>query len=198
MIIELLGLSGSGKTTFSRTQEVNDNFLVLGYQKFNFAKKINIFFKYPVIFFWFYEIISETFKTKLFTLIKFKFALILNTFCIFNKAKKAAKDSKKDIIIDEGFSQRLLSVYDTKKSVEEFKKIFKKNIFLSDVVWVIESDFKKFKRFENLRNNRSLLGEKYLKKWFSITTYNYNNLLGSLEELNISYKIIKINDKIKK
>jgi len=189
MIIELYGLPGAGKTTLAKKMK-KEGFFVVEYPSGQGKKTIRYIFKHPIMtLFWLREILLETIKTRTWSLLKFKIALVMNTFGKLEIAKKSAKNK---IIVDEGLFQRILSIYETKKSFKKLSNIIKKNIPQPDLIVIVKSDFEKFMRYKDVKNIRTHLGPKYLNRWFEAVNHNYKNIVKVIKKLNIPYRYIKI------
>lgn len=191
MIIELFGLPGSGKTTFGNNLD-KGNFIFIKSKKYSFIFKVICIFKYLIFFFWLKEIILETLKFKKWKLVRFKVSLVISTLCTFSEANSIKNNTEKNILLDEGFLQRLLSVYEEKKDIEFFQKIVKK-VLLTDCVFIINFNFNIFLRYEDTRNNRKILGEDYFNNWKNVLDYNYKNILECIKLMNIDNKLFENN-----
>lgn len=191
MIIELFGLPGAGKTTFAKKTRESDGSFLIEYPLGRGKKAIKSIFKHPImIFFWLKEILLETAKTKTWPLLRFKIALVMNAFGKLELAEKSIKDK---VIVDEGLFQRILTVYETGKSISKLTRVIKKYIPKPQLLIIVESDLEKFKKYKNLKNIRARLGPEYLSRWLEAVNYNYKNAIKVIENLNIPHRYIKIN-----
>lgn len=133
MIIELYGLPGSGKTTFARALSREGGFEIIKIRNpFElFARNIFFFFRHPVKFLWL--LFFTVAYAGGFSFLYYKF---MNVFLQVNaKYQKAA--SRRKAIIDQGYWQNALSLFEYPVSKETLKK-YLKYVLPTDVLVVFD------------------------------------------------------------
>lgn len=168
MIIELFGLPGSGKTAIKKVlirRDFGKDVVLNGtLERLIFCFVFAIL--HPLIcLFW----LSLLFTRDQKGLRKYKLSLLSVTFAKFQKARFLKQKS----IIDEGFLQRILSMYEHQLTEQEIKKTLKYSLFPDKVLFIKGGGFDRFLKEEDRINSyRYKKGEAYIENWISILTSN--------------------------
>ncbi len=190
MIIELYGLSGAGKTTLSKEIAKNTNFRVVKIKNkfellyFNFW----YFIKHPIKFFVTLFYILKNSPNR-----KFLYRKFMNPFLHHNARYQKALRSKFSII-DQGYFQNIISVFE-KKISPKFLKRYIKFLLLPDQLIVFDVSKKNRLAMMSKRGYfaRDEFDADYRKKWEKIIEHNDRILKEGLKNKNISidYRMIK-------
>jgi thymidylate kinase len=192
MIIELYGLPGSGKTTLARKLAENGDFEIIKIKSrlellfYNFL----FFIKHPVKFIvlFYYLLVNFGGGWRMFY---YKF---MNTFLHHNaKHQKALK--YKNAIIDQGYFQNIISVFERKITGEIIKKYIKFFIYPDKL---IVFDIRPEKRREKIKKRgyaaRDSFGREYGEQWSEIIEYNDQELKRSLNKISVNYLMFNKED----
>jgi len=192
MIIELYGLPGSGKTTLANKLARNSGFQVIKIRSNKELLFYNFLFlvKHPIKFtaMFFYLLVNRGNGWRMFY---YKF---MNTFLQHNaKYQKALRF--KNALIDQGYFQNIISVFEKKITPEAIKRYAKFFLYPDKLIvfnmspgWRLE---KMEKRGYNARDGFS---EEYKKNWQEVIEHNNKMLNESIKNLFSDVVIIK-NDK---
>jgi thymidylate kinase len=190
MIIEFCGLPGSGKTTIAKKIEQNTDYKIIKIKSkrellyYNFL----FFIKYPVKFFYLFFYIcrnSESWK---------EFYLkLMNTFFQHNaKYQKALKFEK--AIIDQGYFQNFLSVFNKKINTDIFYK-YSELILQPDKLFIIKVSEKE--RLERINKRgysfRNDFSEEERGVWMKIMMSN-NSLLEKEVDNHKNWLLVENNN----
>jgi len=176
MIIEFYGLPGSGKTTISRTlAERGGKYVYLHTSpRFETIRLVPLFaFKNPgKALFWFCELFKESMKFHFGTLFRYKLHLLLISIAQYQQAQRNAETV---YLLDEGLFQRILSIYETKKTREDIERYIR-HIPKVDIVVIAENKSTEFYRFKEsphrYESPRLHLGKEYFENWMEVVRYN--------------------------
>jgi hypothetical protein len=185
MIIELYGLPGSGKTTLSKNLSSFKDFKLVKIEnntELVFFSLLSLL-RHPIVFLYtFYLVTVNSSSVGMFY---YKFMNIL----LHRNAKHMKAFFYKSSVIDEGFSQNILSIYEKTISKKELKRIVslspKPNTL---VVFNIDSNIleNRVKKTAARRN----FGEEYYIKWKEVIRKNNELFLHELENLPLKYVLI--------
>jgi len=187
MIAELFGLPGSGKSTLAGILAERHNFAVIKIKNKAELVFLNFvyFIKHPIRFF-----------ATLFCLVKnsdswpafyYKFT---NTFLHHNaKYQKALKAGK--AVLDQGYLQNLLSVFDRPIS-EDFLKRYARRLLLPDKLIILDLPFSETQRRLETRGYilRQNFGRQARQKWTEAIKSNYDLFLKNISQLSLDYSVI--------
>ncbi len=183
MYIEFFGLPGAGKSTLVRTLKEKDTTYVS-------ARGVSLLwvplfiFQHPIITaYWIIHALLESVSVRKFTLVRFKWSLLLHTFAQVVYAER----SRERVILDEGFLQRALSVFETKKTHGELLRAIAHTIPADAYVEVVGEE-PLFARYKRPGADRGKSGQEYLAHWEDVVRHNYKTLLQVLAERKISYR----------
>lgn len=184
MYIEFFGLPGSGKSTLARQLRERS----LAYVSARDASVAHVFFfifRHPLIAgYWLKQAVIESFLIRRPGLVRFKFSLLLHTFA----QVRYAQGSKDKIILDEGFLQRALSIFETKKTHIEFMRMLH-FIINADVYIEVIGEEPFFARYRRSDSNRGKFGQAYLTNWEEVVRHNYQVLLQALKDRGVQYRM---------
>jgi len=187
VIIELYGLPGSGKTTIARTLQGRGGKYVYLHTspKSETIRLVPLFtFKNPIkSLFWFKELLKESVRFHFSTFFRYKLHLLLISITQYQKARHDGVE--RTYLIDEGLIQRILSISETKISIESVKQ-YLKHIPKADIIVVVENKPTEFYRFKESphrhKSPRLHLGEKYFENWMKITRHNHEIIKSVLKD----------------
>jgi len=192
MLIEFFGLTGSGKTIIAKSLENNDSYLYIRLNSKGeyYFHLILFFIKRPLIcILLLHKLFSHNTNSSLF---KHKLLLFLETMAKYNKANSNNIDCH---ILDEGFYQMSLTIYET--IVDSIKYTnFLKIIPKPDIIIIINSS-KKTRRNRLIRRNffpRQNFGMDYVNKWMPIMNNNFVTIEGILKKSKTNCIFISNND----
>jgi len=180
MIVEFFGHAGAGKTTVAELISEEYGIPIAKIRSrskllyFNFIFKI----KHPVKFFGrFFYVIGNSINLKMFY---YKF---MNAFMQVNAKHQKALRFKGPVILDQGYLQSAMSMFEYKVSKAELQKYFK-NILWPDKLVIFEASEEIIKNRLKERGYRvrQFLSEEYLKEREKIVEHNdkvFKNLAPS-------------------
>lgn len=190
MIHEFIGPPGSGKTFFSKKKSIDDSIDIIEVsgKKEKFLLILQFIVRRPIFFiFLFFLIIKENISYPKLCIYKLKF-IYLN---IVAKEQKAM-NSNEDVIVDEGFFQLILSIYDRKINIRELR-IFR-HFLKSERYHLILLEVDKKVRLDRMQKRgrlpRSDFGIEYIKKLYPIIDKNSEIVCKFIKD-NYNSKVIK-------
>ena len=179
--IEFLGLPGSGKSTLYRAIVDGNN--EKKYEKSSVGLLDLIY--------WIRVIVSESIKSGTIKLIRFKLALL------FNMKKKDNISQGNNLIVEEGWLQRILSCYEGDISDKNLERAFQ-HIQRPDLVVLLDNSSPElFKRYNDQNNPRTKMGEDYINSWKGSVRFNLEKIVSYLENSGIKYKTVSIHSDIR-
>lgn len=184
MLYELVGLPGSGKTTFARRISLDhpDEFINVSIN--SISERIYYLFLFyinnPKVLLFFKKLLDKKENWKL---RKYKLHLLYISMAKYQKAKKTGKASA---IIDEGLFQRVLTISETVLSQKEIEEVISKLPKDIGIIFFDGGDFYRYKNDSNTKSPRFLLGEKYLNNWKKIITRNASLLRTILKREGVT------------
>lgn len=196
MIIEFYGLPGSGKTTIARALEKKDpaKFVYLHTSpRKEIIKLVPLFFIHHIgiTIFWLKELFFKCFKSHFFPLFRYKLHLLLITFVQYQKAKNY---KNKVVLLDEGFLQRILSIYESRLTKDKIIHYFN-HLIKADLIVFTKNSESEFSRFISSSHKdqspRTKLGEEYLSQWMEITRSNYQMIKDLIKAKNVKFIEVK-------
>jgi len=186
MIIECIGLPGAGKTTLVKKLTSLDS------QIQSMDKMVSRRYTYlyivlhPLITLWFmFLVVREGFVSHTVTLTRFKISLLGD---LFGRVAFARQKKESIFLFDEGFLQRLLSVYETPQTQSVIARNVSKISNYIDRVVFVDTKRKFSDRYDNL-HPRGRLGEEYKRSWEKIINENYKTLKGVLAQTDMGFYI---------
>jgi len=188
MIIELYGLSGSGKTSLAREFAKKTDFKTIKVKKKTELIFYNFLFliKHPIKFFvTLFYLVSNSKGLRMF------YSKFMNSFLHFNaKYQKALRCDK--AILDEGYFQNIISIFE-KEIDSEFLKRYLKFLLWPDLLFVFDNvDFdERLKRI----TKRGYGIANYLKKeekasWEKVVEKNDRTFKKNLKNIPVNYIIV--------
>lgn len=191
MIIECFALPEVGKSTLIKDLKTRYDIKTVPEQTVSYLNAFYFTFKNPVaisrfILIFLKESIYDKGGWKIF---RFKLAVFINTITRLQIAKRNFSHNE-IVMIDEGFIQRLLSLYETKQPVSKYISLLKK-IPLADSVLFLEYNGESA-RIKNGRVGtiRRSISDSYTEEWRLTMLHNYQSLkeaLFILKLVNTSY-----------
>jgi len=180
MIIELFGLTGAGKSTLARAMAVAGwGEVVKVLTKAELIYYNLLFFlthpiKFVVLFFY---IVGNSQQPGLFYL---KF---MNTFLLHNAKYQQAKKMKY-AIVDQGFLQNILSVFERELTRQQLKN-YLRYLCYPDVLLILEAteEIIASRLAERGYATRANMPAEYLANWQQVVKKNYDLLLANLDLL---------------
>lgn len=199
MVIEFYGLPGIGKTTIAKQLAASAGYKIVAINSRRELVWYNILFliKHPVRFFVLFYYLIRYFRGpgsnwRLFYL---KF---MNIFLHHNAKYEKAKKYQR-AIIDQGYFQNIISLFERKVSDQTIKKYINYFIF-PDILFVFTLNFKK--REERLTKRKYQIregyGKHYQKEWFRVIEYNNQILLKCLDKISVKYFMVRTDQPINK
>lgn len=179
MIIEVIGLPGSSKSTLCKeiVKEISNAHIIEAPKRFpRLFYFLSYSLKHPMfILFWKTKILQEGSVG----LYRYIFHLWWTSVAKYEKALSQRGIS----IIDEGMVQRILTVFEHKVSEKTIKKALN-NILIPDIMVIsVDGTFDRFVKWDNKNNSpRCKKGQKYLEDWKDIITHNHDILLKVLKK----------------
>ncbi len=195
MIVEFYGLPGSGKS--SLTKKISSDF---GFRIIKIRKKRELFFysflfllKHPIKFFILFFYVIKNSKD-----IKSFYYKTMN--CLLDYGAKYEKALKhKKAILDQGFFQNIISLFDDELSMSDIDR-YLKNILLPDLLFCINPD--KSVRASRIKQRglgvREGFNRKQTELWLQNAELNFNQSLKLLPKLNLEFEILNNQGDIEK
>ncbi|MGD0976853.1 MAG: glycosyltransferase [Minisyncoccia bacterium] len=191
MIIELFGLPASGKTTLAELIQEKTGFKII-----KISNKTELFF-YNIIYF--IEHPVNFIASFVYTVINsndlkiFRYKLI--NAVLYQNAKYQKALSTENAILDQGFCQNFLSIFETVLDPASFLR-FSKFIELPDKLIIIDLDLDETQDRSTQRGYwaRGRFGENYLKKWKYFLKLNFELFKTKSRSFGIPVKILNGND----
>lgn len=182
MFIELFGLPGAGKSTLARALHKLDNSFTHSEQPSKIRGMLYSLHHPLIVGYWSGQILVETYRTRTWNLVRFKFALLLSTFShLYTGHTGSIK------VTEEGMHQRLLSIFETKKNMADMRFALQYMTQPDVLVHVVGNNEYHFVRYQSKSNQRAQLGEVYLANWEAAVRHNYQVMLAVLKEQGIAY-----------
>jgi GTPase SAR1 family protein len=190
MIIEFLGLPGSGKSSLIKhiiSNEPNSKDVLVGdlFSRIFFC--ILFSFKHPVKTVFWSQLLFDGARS--YSMFRYKFHLLSKSIA---KTEKARHVQAKDIYIDEGLFQRALSLFENVMTESDLAKILK-YIPLPDIIVTMEGgEFDRFLRYEDSADSpRKSMGQEYFDRWIKVLQSNYGIMYayiksGPIKTININ------------
>lgn len=193
MIIELVGLPASGKSTFVRDflQEKGFTRVLIKTKKELLYLNFIFILKHP--FFSLYTIWLIFIHSTSIALFYYKF---MNTFLHHNARHEKAKKIKK-AVIDEGFTQNVLSIFDTQVPQRQIEK-YLKYAPRTDKVFVFEARTKTIQKRARERGflaRDAFYSQREQNTWLAAIQTNLNTLKEALKGQNISFEVVNSESK---
>lgn len=190
-IVEFVGLSGAGKSYVADKVSLE--------KKIDFLNEINISKKFELLQFithhpfFFIRLILKLIKENIHNLKLLKHKLI-NIFLPM-LARIQFAEAQKDIIVEFGIFQFLLSLYEKKIDLRELKWIKKYLNNKKYFIYLVEAN--RETRLERMRRRgrvprQGLMPEEDLKKWLDILEHNYI-VIKEFIKSNFKYEIVENN-----
>lgn len=183
MYIEFFGLPGSGKSTLARELAAQNT----TYEYPCDAPRSYAFFfamKHPrIAWYWLSRAAREACRQSAgswVSFLMFKWALLVRTFSEVAYAQR----STKHVILDEGFLQRTLSVFETKITDQEVTQIFS-HLPSPDVYVEVTTQQPVFERYRKTSRGRARYGSAYLAQWEALVRENYATIVRALSHGNV-------------
>lgn len=186
MIIELYGLSGSGKTTFAKKMAQESGFQIIKIRTRLELLYLNALFL--VMHPWrlvsgFLYLTKNSPNGRLF------YYKLMNTF-LHVQAKYAKawlwRGRNKGLILDQGYVQNVISLFETEKSQDQIEKYM--SIWIRPDI-LVAFDSSKEVREERLRGrgdrSRQSFGERYLRNWEEVAEKNAGAFTEILKDLEV-------------
>ncbi len=186
MIIELFGLPGSGKTTLSRGLAQDGRFELIKIRNKKDLLFYNFLFliKHPIKFFvtLFYVISNSSLKD-----FYYKF-----TNCFLHQNAKYQKALKaKNAVLDQGYFQNFLSIFERPISAASAIKYFKYLLFPDKLIILdLSVDALQSRLTSRGWAPRQNLGRDYFENWMKAVKDNYDLVLRLIPEFGIDYLIV--------
>jgi len=185
MIIELVGPPASGKSTYARTilKEIGFERLLIRTKKELLYLNIMFILKYPV--FSLYTLWLIISNSSSFTLFYYKF---MNTFLHHNARYEKASNIKYGVI-DEGFTQNILSIFDRQISLEQIIKYLRKSPKI-DVLFLFDVPKKTIEENSNKRGflaRETFYNKEEQEKWLLNTLLNMSTLKKALQKEKVTF-----------
>lgn len=196
MLIELYGLPGSGKTTLAKKLIKDSDWQIVKIKNRLELLFLNWLFliKHPIKFFvTLFYVITNSHSWSMFY---YKF---MNCFLHHNAKYQKAKRYKK-AILDQGYFQNILSVFEKPLSADFLKKYIR-FLLLPDRLIILDVPFleilKKKKEKPEL-SFRQKLGLEYYKNWLQVSVQNHTLFLRIIEQLPVKYSVINVSRNLNK
>lgn len=191
MIIEFCGLPGTGKTTLARAIASQGKFEIIKIEnkKELFWYNFLFFLKQPSKFLrLFFYIVNNSYSWQIFY---YKF---MNAFLHCNaKYQKALK--YENALIDQGYFQNLLSIFEKKVSWEQMGK-YLSQVCLPDQLFIFQATEEKKEQRLSSRGHgvRDNMQDKQRKTaWLAASQFNHRTLVDHLSYLEVKYHVINNN-----
>jgi ubiquinone/menaquinone biosynthesis C-methylase UbiE len=182
-LVEFYGLSGAGKTTLAKELTEKDSIMKsIRLRKRGVGFRHFVFHNPVIFFFW----LKEMFYYALFhgdrVLFRHRLSILLSTFEVFGSAQRAQKGI---VVLEEGLFQRIFSIYEQKRSADDFIPLLKR-LPKIDMLVVVDRGDNHFSRYKlNGDNPRAHLGESYMSTWKEIILHNNESLLRAIKMVNV-------------
>lgn len=190
MIIEFCGLPGAGKTTVAKKIEERTDFKIVTIKNKRELVWLNtlFFLKHPARFFvslWYIAINSRGSG-----MFYYKF---MNSF-LFNNAKQQKALRFKNALIDQGYFQNIISVFEeplTRKALKRYARLF----LLPDtlLIFSVPSTVREQRAIQRGRFSREQFGDEYVASWKKTIEKNDALLKECVSELPVRHRIIDAN-----
>lgn len=175
LFLECVGVPGSGKTTLAETLVSQYGFSTPP-QHISLRESWSFFLKHKKICLaWTFFLLTETVQTRSWSLLRFKSAVFLNTIGRMFCAEKLYLQGN-NVVLDEGFFQRLLSLYERPQTFEMFRWWCCVIAAQHPIVLVTSEDALPKK----LGTYRKSLGEEYASQWFDVANHNFSMFRQSI------------------
>jgi hypothetical protein len=175
VFIECVGAPGSGKTTLV-DRLVKEYGFVTPPVNVQHRDGLRFFFRHKrVCLLWFFSLLKETVQTNSWNLFRFKSAVFINSIGRMYLAEELHKRGH-DVAVDEGFFQRLLSLYEHVQPDHIYAKWCRVAPVEHYVVCVESSTAS----IGKLGTYRKSLGEDYARRWLDVAVSNSATLRKNL------------------
>lgn len=199
MIIELYGLSGSGKTTFAKKMAQESGFQIIKIRTRFELLYLNVLFLAMHPWRFFSGALYLTGNSPSGQLFYYK---LMNTF-LHVQAKYAKawlwRGRNKGLIIDQGYIQNVISLFETEKSKDQIRKYM--SIWIRPDI-LVAFDSPKEVREERLRGrgdrSRQSFGESYLRNWEDVAEKNNRIFSEILKDLEVHTVVVSADADLQK
>ncbi len=187
MIIELYGLPGTGKTTVAKKIEERIGYKIVAIESRRELAWFNVLFllKHPIRFFTMARHIIV--NSRGLRMLYYKF---MNSF-LLNNAKYQKATHFKNALIDQGYFQNIISVFETplrREELERYAKLFLPIDML--LVFSASSSIREQRTEQRGRFAREQFGDEYLASWKKIIERNDGLLQECISELPAHSRIV--------
>jgi dephospho-CoA kinase len=191
MIVELIGLSGAGKTSFARAFSEEQHIPII--EVTGRARKVGLIL-------WFIATRPRVFFSILLVLVvenkksaRLRSHKIRNLFFSTVAREQKARMSSRDCIIDEGLLQFFLSLYERPVNEQDVSRYLARIVDDRKVI-ILEAEYDvRIKRMKTRgRFPRSFMGEAYQRRWLSLVDKNYD-LFKTFVKKQFSCKVVSTN-----
>ncbi|MCA9360811.1 hypothetical protein H6785_00745 [Candidatus Nomurabacteria bacterium] len=182
VIVELYGLPGVGKTTFSEKLKEEYNFEIIPHDQNKF-KLFPLTIKYPfVVYSWFLLIFKNYQKNKNWKIFKYDLSIFFSS---LKKIDDAKKSTQKYVVVDEGLVQRFLSYSADVHSEQTIKKLLTMGPVGSALVHVDHIEV--LKNRYNPDHVRMESGKDMFESWKTNMHDNLSRVVGVVKSSNVDY-----------
>ena len=192
MIIELYGLPGAGKTTtaLALQEKKGIELLKIRSKRDLFYYNLLYLIKHPVKFFktLYYVFVNSKCSLKLF------YHKFTNAFLHINAKHQKALQSK-NVIIDQGYFQNIISVFEKKIDVNFLNK-YCKLFLLPDklIIFDIDEEIRQRRMTGRGWGARQYYKKEYRENWEKVIKYNNDLLIKNLENVGVDFLLLNEND----